>query len=176
MAHYNLHLSEIPPRLSVSAELMSASSRKVDQHMFAKELEIISNYADEYGSTPRGSSNQEEQTTVPVPAPPVLGVGASDTPAVSTYEPRRDNIIPSGITNNDVSAAWTEPTAAAVASAADTDKATITSTHPPQTDAIPSLGNDGKDGMNGIETNERNAQESVNNVGVNKNIVRQGSI
>jgi hypothetical protein len=53
MAHYNLHLSEIPLEFSISTELEAVSTQKVDLHAFGTELEVISNYADKHGSTPR---------------------------------------------------------------------------------------------------------------------------
>jgi hypothetical protein len=53
MAHYNLHLSEIPLEFGISTELEAVSTQKVDLHAFGTELEVISNYADKHGSTPR---------------------------------------------------------------------------------------------------------------------------
>lgn len=143
MSHYRLHLSEIPPRLSVSAELLTASTRKVEQHMFAKELEVISNYADEYGSTPRGSSNSEQQED-PTPAPPP-DEGVSSEPAGSTTGQNRDGSNEKNIdVNNGVATASTVAIAADVA-ASTANTAAMSTTPSPPTDTV-STSTPGDDG------------------------------
>ena len=86
MAHYNLHLSEIPPRFSVSAELLSASTRKTDLHIFAKELEVISNYADEHGPSPRASAHTEKRESEELMPSPVAEGRTEDKRVVKEDE------------------------------------------------------------------------------------------
>lgn len=59
MAHYDLHLSEVPLEFSIDSTLRSLATKNVDLHSFEDELTIISKYADEYGPSPRNTCDNE---------------------------------------------------------------------------------------------------------------------
>ena len=59
MAHYDLHLSEVPLEFSLDIKLQALATKSVDLHSFEDELTLISKYADEYGPSPRTLTENE---------------------------------------------------------------------------------------------------------------------
>jgi len=59
MAHYDLHLSEVPLEFSIDSKLRSLATNSVDLHTFEDELTLISKYADEYGHSPRNKIDSD---------------------------------------------------------------------------------------------------------------------